>query len=98
MSFFELFALHGCTRLKKERTYIRTIYTVQIIQPSEGHVSTQSADIELSDRIFSEKIFLGVNDSIDDWKEIIIKETEDLKLQQKRIDGKRNKKIKLIYM
>ena len=50
----------------------QSTYTVQIIQPSEGHVLTQSADIELSDRIFSEKIFLGINDKIENWKEITI--------------------------
>lgn len=60
----------------------QSTYTVQIIQPSEGHVLTQSTDIELSDRIFSEKIFLGVNDKIENWKEITIEESEDLKTKQ----------------
>ena len=39
----------------------QTAYTVQIIEPTSGHVLTQSADINLKDRIFSEKIFLGIN-------------------------------------
>lgn len=51
----------------------QSTYTVQVVQPSDGHILTQSADIDLKDRIFSEKIFLGVNDSIDNWKEITIK-------------------------
>jgi hypothetical protein len=70
----------------------QSTYTVQIIQPSEGHVLTQSADIELSDRIFSEKIFLGVNDSIDNWKEISIKESENLKTKQRELIEKEIRK------
>lgn len=70
----------------------QTAYTVQVIQPSDGHILTQSADIDLKDRIFSEKIFLGVNDSIDNWKEITIKESEKLKTQQRDLIEKELKK------
>lgn len=63
----------------------QSTYTVQVIQPTDGHILTQSSDIDLKDRIFSEKIFLGINDKIDNWKEISIKESEDLKLQQKEL-------------
>lgn len=63
----------------------QTTYTVQVIQPSDGHILTQSSDIDLKDRIFSEKVFLGVNDKIENWKEISIEESERLKLQQKKI-------------
>ena len=44
-------------------------YTVQIIEPSEGWL-TQSQEIEIQNRVFSKKVFLAVNDSIDNWKEI----------------------------
>lgn len=70
----------------------QSTYTVQIIQPTEGHILTQAADIELSDRIFSEKIFLGVNDKIDNWKEISIKEAEDLKTKQRELIEKEIRK------
>ncbi len=70
----------------------QSTYTVQIIQPTEGHVLTQAADIELSDRIFSEKIFLGVNDKIENWKEITIEQADDLKLQQKELIEKEIRK------
>lgn len=70
----------------------QSTYTVQIIQPTEGHILTQSADIELSDRIFSEKIFLGINDSIDNWKEISIKESENLKTKQRELIEKEIRK------
>lgn len=70
----------------------QTAYTVQIIEPTSGHVLTQSADINLKDRIFSEKIFLGINDSIDNWKEIKIEESEKLKTQQRDLIEKELKK------
>lgn len=70
----------------------QTAYTVQVVQPSDGHILTQSADIDLKDRIFSEKIFLGVNDSIDNWKEITIKEADDLKQKQRDLIEKELKK------
>lgn len=70
----------------------QSTYTVQIIEPTSGHILTQSADIDLKDRIFSEKIFLGINDSIDNWKEITIKEADDLKQKQRDLIEKELKK------
>lgn len=49
---------------------IQSNYTVVIIEPTEGWL-TQSADnIEIQDRVFSKKVFLAVNDTVDNWKEI----------------------------
>lgn len=70
----------------------QTAYTVQVVQPSDGHVLTQSADINLKDRIFSEKVFLGVNDKIENWKEITIKEADDLKQKQRDLIEKKLKR------
>lgn len=70
----------------------QSTYTVKVIQPSEGHILTQSTDIELSDRIFSEKIFLGINDKIENWKEITIEEAEDLKTKQRELIEKEIRK------
>ena len=70
----------------------QTAYTVQVIQPSDGHILTQSADIDLKDRIFSEKVFLGINDKIENWKEITIKEADDLKQKQRDLIEKELKK------
>lgn len=61
----------------------QSTYTVQVIQPTSGYILTQSSDIDLKDRIFSEKIFLGINDSIDNWKEITIEEANNLKQKQR---------------
>lgn len=70
----------------------QTAYTVQVVQPSDGHILTQSADIDLKDRIFSEKVFLGINDKIENWKEITIKEADNLKTQQRNLIEKELKK------
>lgn len=70
----------------------QTAYTVQVVQPSDGHILTQSADIDLKDRIFSEKVFLGINDKIENWKEITIKEADDLKQKQRDLIEKELKK------
>ena len=44
-------------------------YTVQMIEPSEGWL-TQKENVEIQNRVFSKKVFLAINDSIDNWKEI----------------------------
>lgn len=59
-----------------------TSYTVQIIEPSDGYTLTQSKDVELRDRIFSKKVFLAVNDSVSNWKEITDEEATRLKAEQ----------------
>lgn len=60
-------------------------YTVQIIEPSEGYTLTQSKDVEVRERILSKKIFLAVNDSPDNWKEITDAEAEAIKAEQERL-------------
>ena len=60
-------------------------YTVQIIEPSEGYTLTQSKDVEVKNRILSKKIFLAVNDSPDNWKEITDAEAEAIKAEQERL-------------
>ena len=60
-------------------------YTVQIIEPSEGYTLTQSKDVEVRERILSKKIFLAVNDSPDNYKEITDAEAEAIKAEQDRL-------------
>lgn len=48
-------------------------YTVQIIEPSDGWL-TQAQECAIQNRVFSKKVFLAVNDSINNWKEITEKE------------------------
>ena len=44
-------------------------YTVIILEPMEGWL-TQKENVEIQNRVFSKKVFLAVNDSIDNWTEI----------------------------
>lgn len=71
---------------------IKSNYTVIILQPSEGYTLTQSKDVEVQDRILSKKIFLAVNDSPDNYKEITDKEAEAIKAEQDRLAEEERKK------
>lgn len=55
---------------------------VSILKPNEGCVLTQSADVELQNRVFSEEIWLASTDSPENWKDITIEEAEAIKKQQ----------------
>ena len=71
---------------------IKSNYTVIILQPSEGYTLTQSKDVEVQDRILSKKIFLAVNDSPDNYKEITDKEADEIKAEQERLAEEERKK------
>lgn len=58
-------------------------FTTQILTPDKGMILTQSADIDIKNRIFSDKLYLGVNDSPDNWKEITEQEADRLKEEQR---------------
>lgn len=62
-----------------------TNYTVQVIEPSEGYTLTQSGDVNVESRILSKKVYLAVNASINDWKEITDAEADEIRAQQEEI-------------
>ncbi len=43
---------------------------MRIIIAKEGYVYTETADIPLPERVFAKKLYLGIYDSPDNWKEI----------------------------
>ncbi len=59
----------------------QTEYSVQIIEAEEGKTLTQAADVTLQERVFSKKLYLAVNDSPDNWKEITDEEAATLKAE-----------------
>lgn len=59
----------------------QTEYSVQIIEAEEGKTLTQVAEVALQDRVFSKKLYLAVNDSADNWKEITDEEAATLKAE-----------------
>lgn len=58
---------------------------VSILKPNAGCVLTQSAEVELQNRVFSEEIWLAATDSPENWKDISIEEAEALKKQQEEL-------------
>ena len=58
---------------------------VRILKPNNGCLLTQSADVELQNRVFSEEIWLASTDSPDNWKDISIEEAEKIKKQQEEL-------------
>lgn len=55
---------------------------VSILKPNAGCVLTQSSDVALQNRVFSDEIWLSATDAPGNWKDISIEEAEDLKKQQ----------------
>lgn len=55
--------------------------TVQIIEPDDGMWLTQAEDVEILARLFSKKVYLAVNDSEDNWREITQAEYEQYQAQ-----------------
>ena len=58
---------------------------VSVLKPNAGCVLTQSAEVELQNRVFSEEIWLASTDAPENWKDISIAEAEQLKRQQEEL-------------
>lgn len=61
---------------------ITSNYTVRILQPSEGYFLTQSEDVSIEFRVITDKVYLGVNASESDWREITAEEAEVYKKER----------------
>lgn len=44
-------------------------YEVRVIEPDEGKWLTQNSEVSATERVFSKKVFLAVNDSPSNWRE-----------------------------
>jgi hypothetical protein len=65
---------------------IQEEFKVRVIKPTEGHLLTQANDdVEIQNRVFSDKVFLAVTDSVENWKEISIEEADAIKAEQERL-------------
>ena len=61
-------------------------FTVNILEPENGGYITQKEAVSIPETILSKKVFLAVNDSVDNYKEITEEEAEVIKLAQKELD------------
>ncbi|MFT0318917.1 hypothetical protein ACMSEZ_05340 [Bacteroides thetaiotaomicron] len=64
---------------------IQSNYTVQILEAEENHKLTQKADVDILQRVFTNKVFLSINDDAKNWKEISDSEAELLQQKQREI-------------
>lgn len=64
---------------------IQTNYTVQILEAEEGFKLTQKKDVDILERVFTNKVFLSINDDAKNWKEISDSEAELLQTKQREI-------------
>lgn len=58
-------------------------FTTKVLKADKGYMLTQSADINITERIFGTTIYLASTDSEDNWKEITTEEADKLKEEQK---------------
>ena len=55
---------------------ITSNFTVRVLEASEGCFLTQSEDVSIEFRIITDKVYLGINASYDEWREISSEEAE----------------------
>ena len=55
---------------------------VRVLRPNKGCLLTQSANVDVKERIFSDEIWLASTDSVDNWKDITIEEANQIKKEQ----------------
>ena len=57
----------------------QTEYTVTVLTASEGYRLTEADDsIADTERTIAQKVYLGVNDKAENWKEITVEEAETI--------------------
>ena len=64
---------------------IQSNYTVQILEAEAGHKLIQKKDVDILQRVFTNKVFLSINDDAKNWKEISDSEAELLQTKQREI-------------
>ncbi len=60
-------------------------FTTILIEAEEGFYLTQTADVELKDRMVASKIALGKFDSPENYKEITKEEGDAIKAEQEKL-------------
>lgn len=57
-------------------------FTSIVLTADEGYCLTQTADVELSDRVVATKVALSKHSTVDDWKEITKEEADQIIAEQ----------------
>lgn len=58
---------------------------VRVLIPSEGYLLTQAFEVEIANRVVSDKVYLAVTDEPINWKEITQEEADAIKAEQERL-------------
>lgn len=53
-----------------------------LLTPDEGMMLTQAADVPVEIRIITDRVYLAVNDSADNWREITNEEANAIRNEQ----------------
>lgn len=58
---------------------------VRVLIPSEGYLLTQAFEVEIQNRVVSDKVYLAVTDEPSNWREITQEEADAIKAEQERL-------------
>lgn len=64
---------------------IQDEFKVNVLIPEYGYKLTQAGEVEIENRIISDKVYLAVNDSAENWAEITIEEADAIIAEQEKI-------------
>lgn len=60
-------------------------YTTRVLVADDNHHLTQAADVDIMDRVITDKVFLSVNDAPENWREISDEEAQEFITEQQRV-------------
>lgn len=64
---------------------IQDEFKVNVLIPEYGYKLTQAGEVKIENRIISDKVYLAVNDSAENWAEITIEEADAIIAEQEKI-------------
>lgn len=64
---------------------IQDEFKVRVLIPELGYKLTQANEVEIENRIISDKIYLAVNDDAENWIEITNEEADAIVAEQENI-------------
>lgn len=64
---------------------IQDEFKVKVLIPEYGYKLTQANEVEIENRIISDKIYLAVNDDAENWIEITNEEADAIVAEQEKI-------------
>lgn len=64
---------------------IQDEFKVKVLIPEYGYKLTQANEVEIENRIISDKIYLAVNDDAENWIEITNEEADAIIAEQEKI-------------